>query len=158
MDPMPIHDTHTATPKSAALLATVESQVGFIPNVFAVIAASTPALAAFVDLNGHFGASTLSAIEREVVQLAASAENTCAYCVAGHTTFARNQHMNEALIDALRSGAPLPDPRLEALAHFTRALIRRSGHDCEEELEALLAAGSRASRHSKPSSASVSRR
>ncbi|MBW2725697.1 MAG: carboxymuconolactone decarboxylase family protein, partial [Deltaproteobacteria bacterium] len=103
--------------------------------------ASTPALAAFVDLNGHFGASSLSAIEREVVQLVASTENDCGYCVAGHTAFARDQQMDERLIDALRSNAPLPDPlpdpRLEALARLTRALIQRSG----QELEGLVEAG-----------------
>ena len=42
MRPMTIHDTQTASPESAALLAGVESQIGFIPNVFAIIAASTP--------------------------------------------------------------------------------------------------------------------
>ena len=141
MQPMTIHDSQTASPESAALLTGVESQIGFIPNVFAVIAASTPALAAFVDLNGHFGASSLSAVEREVVQLVASTENSCGYCVAGHTVFARDQQMDERLINALRSNAPLPDPRLETLARFTRALIQRSGHDCEPELEGLVEAG-----------------
>jgi hypothetical protein len=40
MDPMTIHDTQTASPKSADLLVAVEAQVGFIPNVFAVLAES----------------------------------------------------------------------------------------------------------------------
>ena len=141
MRTMTIHDTRTAPPESATLLAGVASQVGFIPNVFGVIAASTPALAAFVDLNGHFGASSLTATEREVVQLATSTENRCSYCVAGHTTFARNQQMDEELIRALRSDDPLPDDRLDALARFTRALIQRNGHGCESELEDLSAAG-----------------
>ena len=34
-------------------------------------------------------------------------ENDCGYCVAGHTVFARNQQMDEGLIDALRSNTPL---------------------------------------------------
>lgn len=141
MQTMKIHDTQTASPASATLLADVASQVGFIPNVFAIIAASTPALAAFVELNSHFGASSLSAIEREVVQLVASTENDCNYCVAGHTIFARNQQMDELLIDEFRSGAPLGNLRLEALARFTRALIRRNGHDCEPEFYDFVASG-----------------
>jgi uncharacterized peroxidase-related enzyme len=141
MDPTTIHDTQTASPESAELLAAVESQVGFIPNVFAVLAESTSALAAFVGLNGAFAESRLSAKEREVVQLAASAENGCGYCVAGHTVFARNQTIDATTIEALRSESDLPDPRLDALARFTRALTRRSGHDCEGELAALLDAG-----------------
>jgi len=138
MDPTTIHETPTASPESAELLAAVESQVGFIPNVFAVLAESTPALAAFVGLNGAFGESTLSAIEREVVQLAASAENGCSYCVAGHTVFARNQAIDAATIEALRCENDLPDPRLDALARFVRAITQRSGHDCEAELAAVL--------------------
>lgn len=141
MNPTTIHDTQTASPESAELLVAVESQVGFIPNVFAVLAESTPALAAFVGLNGAFAESGLSAKEREVVQLAASAENGCSYCVAGHTVFAQNQTIDATTIEALRSESDLPDPRLDALARFTRALTRRSGHDCEGELTALLDAG-----------------
>lgn len=141
MDPITIHDTGTASAGSAELLAAVESQIGFIPNVFAVLAESKPALAAMIGLNGAFAESTLSPIEREVVQIAASAENACGYCVAGHTVFARNQAMDSAAIDALRSNGPLPDPRLDALAVFTRALARRNGHDCELELAGLIGAG-----------------
>ena len=141
MQPITIHDTRNASPESAALLAGVETQLGFIPNVFAALAGSTPALKAFLDLNARFSETSLSGIEREVVQLVASAENGCGYCVAGHTVFACDQRMDEDVLRALRSSTPLPDPKLEALARFTRGLVRRRGHDCGSELEDFVAAG-----------------
>jgi uncharacterized peroxidase-related enzyme len=138
---MTIHNTQTASPDSAKLLSEVDSQVGFIPNVFAVLAESTPALSAFVGLNGAFAESTLSAIEREVVEIATSAVNSCGYCVAGHTVFAQQLAMDAATIDALRAENCLSDPRLDALANFARALARRNGHDCEAELTDLFGVG-----------------
>ena len=141
MKPMAIHDTQTAEAEGATLLAAVESKVGFIPNIFGVLATSTPALAAFVDLNGHFEDASLSPAERELVQLTASAENRCSYCVAGHSTFARHQELDETVIAAVRNDAPIPDPRLDALVRFTRSLVQGNGHGCHDDLERLLAAG-----------------
>jgi uncharacterized peroxidase-related enzyme len=141
MTTITIHDTHSADPASARLLSTLETQLGFIPNVFAVMAESTPALSAFMGLNQSFAASSFSATERELIQIVASAENGCGYCVAGHTTFARDQDVDASLTDALRRGIPLPEPRLEALADFTRALMRGSGHACGRELTGFFDAG-----------------
>jgi uncharacterized peroxidase-related enzyme len=141
MTSMTIHDSQSAEPASVSLLSTLEAQLGFIPNVFAVMAESSHALSAFMGLNQHFGASSLSATERELVQLVASAENGCGYCLAGHTTFARDQDVDPALIDALRRGIALPEPRLEALVGLTRALIRTSGHACDDAFVQFFEAG-----------------
>ena len=141
MDNFPIHDTESATPEAAKVLAGVEAQLGFIPNVFGVLANSTPALAAFADLNGHFGASSLTDIERETVQIAASVERSSEYCVAGHSHFARDQQADETVVESLRSAGPVNDARLEALANFTRALVRSNGRVGPEDLEQFRAAG-----------------
>jgi uncharacterized peroxidase-related enzyme len=123
------------------VLAAVESQLGFIPNVFGVLANSTPTVSAFADLNGHFGASSLSDIERETVQIAASVERNSEYCVAGHTRFARDQQADETVVESLRSVAAVDDVRLEALANFTRALVRSNGRVSPQDLEQFHAAG-----------------
>jgi len=141
MESFPIHDTRSATDEAADVLGAVEAQLGFIPNVFGALANSTPALLAFADLNRHFGVSSLSVIERETVQIAASVERGSEYCVAGHTRFARDQHTDDAVVESLRRVAPVRDARLEALATFTRALVRSEGHAGAQELEQFLAAG-----------------
>jgi AhpD family alkylhydroperoxidase len=141
MQTFPIHDTQSAEPEAASVLTGVEAQLGFIPNVFGLLANSVPALAAFADLNGRFGASSLSAVERETVQLAASVARGSEYCVAGHTRFARDQKIDETVVGSLRTVEPVADGRLDALARFTRALVRSDGRAGREELEGFLQAG-----------------
>lgn len=141
METFPIHDTRSAEPGASDLLNNVEGQLGFIPNVFGVLANSTPALAAFIDLNGRFGASSFSDIERETIQIAASVERASEYCVAGHTRFALDQQVDEAIVGSLRSVEPVADDKIDALARFTRALVSRGGLVGSDELERFTAAG-----------------
>ena len=141
MESFPIQETQSATHEAANVLAAVEAQLGFVPNVFGVLANSTPTLSAFADLNRHFSASSFSDIERETVQIAASVERSSEYCVAGHTRFARDQHADDAVVESLRSVVPVTDVRLEALATFTRALVRSDGRVGSQELERFFAAG-----------------
>ena len=141
MQTFPIHNTKSAAPEAANVLGAVEAQLGFIPNVFGILANSMPALAAFVDLNGRFDASSLSSVERETVQIAASVERRSEYCVAGHTRFARDQQVDEGVVGSLRSVEPVADARLDALARFTRALVRGDGHVDPEDVKRFHAAG-----------------
>lgn len=127
--------------ESLEMLDSVERQLGFVPNVFASLATSAPALGAFIDLNERFGASSLTPIERETVQLAASVERGSSYCVAGHTRFAHDQQADGRVIEALRNEATVDDTRLDALSQFTRAVIHGDGRVSEAETERFFAAG-----------------
>ena len=137
----PIHDANTASPAAGKKLNALSMQLGFIPNVFAVIAESEPALEAFVNLNNLFGDSSFDATEREIIEIATSVENQCTYCVAGHTAFAHMQGVPAETIEALRNSAPLSDARLEALNTFTRALVRNRGMVDQDEVELFIDAG-----------------
>ena len=86
-------------------------------------------------------ASSLSSVERETVQIAASVERRSEYCVAGHTRFARDQQVDEGGVGSLRSVEPVADARLDALARFTRALVRGDGHVDPEDVKRFHAAG-----------------
>lgn len=141
METFLIQNTRSVEPEAAEMLTAVEEQLGFVPNVFGILANSIPALGAFVEMNGRFGESSLSAAERETVQIAASVERGSEYCVAGHTRFARDQQVDDAVVGSLRAVEPVADPRLDALAAFTRALVRSDGHLDPESLRLFLAAG-----------------
>ena len=136
-----IHTEESAAPAAGEALRSVKEAVGFVPNVFAIIAESVPALQAFVDLNTQLAQSSLSATERELIQIATSVENQCSYCVAGHTAFAAMQDVSPEVVEAVRSGLPIPDARLEALHRFTRLMVQQQGPIPEAEIEALFAAG-----------------
>lgn len=141
MNEYKIHTTDTATPPAGETLKKVQESLGFIPNVFAVIAESAPALQAFVDLNNRFADSSLTSTERELIQITTSVENRCQYCVAGHTAFAGMQDVSEEVITAARNGGPIPDARLDALHRFTLALVNSKGSVDPEAMEAFFAVG-----------------
>jgi len=141
MNTFKLHTENTAPSPADEALRQVRRGLGFIPNVFAVIAESAPALQAFVDLNSHLANSTLTATERELIQIATSVENECRYCVAGHSAFAAMQDVANEVVDAARSGGPIPDERLDALHELTLALLREKASIDQTTIDAFFAAG-----------------
>ena len=127
--------------ETARLLESVEAGIGFVPNIASELAESTPALAAFVELNGAYSASSLSDTEREVIALATSVENECGYCVAAHSTFAESLGIDCAIVDSIRDERPVTDRRLETLRTFTLSLIRKRGAVTQSEVEEFLSVG-----------------
>ena len=73
--------------------------------------------------------------------MAASMENQCSYCVAGHTAFAKMQNVSNDIIEAIRSNQPIDDRELEALNQFTRSIVRSRGMISEQDLRQFLNAG-----------------
>lgn len=114
---------------------------GFLPNLIAMLGEAPSAAAGYLALSFQFEASSFSPAERQVVLLAASVENECDYCTATHGALAAGSGLDATSVAALRAGEPLADPRLEALARFTRALVAERGRVAGEELERFLAAG-----------------
>ncbi len=141
MNTFTIHTKETASSPADATLSDLESALGFVPNVFAVIAESAPALQACVGLTNHLSRSSLTATEREIVQITTSVENNCGYCVAGHTAFAAMQGVPADVVDAARGGRAIADDRLEALRRLTRALVRQKGNVDQGALDGFFAAG-----------------
>jgi uncharacterized peroxidase-related enzyme len=136
-----IHTIETSPVASKENLRSVMKNLGFIPNVFAMIAESPEALNAFVTLNCSFGETTLSPEEQQIVMLATSTENGCAYCVAGHTAFAYQINMSETVIEAMRNMQRLDDVRLETLNHLVRTLVKKKGQASEIDVQSFLNAG-----------------
>jgi AhpD family alkylhydroperoxidase len=123
-----IHTPQSAPEASQDALRGLERNIGFIPNLAAVIAGSPTAIGAFVGLQTSLRGSTLTGLERELVGITVSRHNRCEYSLAAHSTFARAQGADEETLTALLAGEPLPDPRLQALHAFTGELLERRGH------------------------------
>lgn len=141
MKPFKFHSIENSQPATAALLSAVEKQIGFIPNVFAVIAESSAGLKAFIELNEQFSQSAFNATSREIIQTATSVENQSNYCVAGHSAFADMQSVSDDVIDAVRNNQTIADTKLEALNQFTRLLVRNRGQVTSTQLKKFLDAG-----------------
>ena len=136
-----IHNTETAPPAAQANLQALQDKLGFIPNVYAVIADSAVALQALVALGDAVSKTSFTATEQQIIQIATSTVNECGYCVAGHTAFAEMQGLPEDVIMAARDGRPISDPRLEALRKFTLAIVRQRGHVMPVQVGGFLNAG-----------------
>lgn len=136
-----LHDTTSAPAEARPRLEAAQSKMGFIPNLFAHMAEAPPAVEAYQELDRIFGETSLSPVEREVVLLATSVYNRCHFCVAAHSGRAKQAGIDAADLEALRSGASLPDPRLDALATFTRAVVDQRGWVDDATVERFLEAG-----------------
>lgn len=137
----PLHTIESAPAASAKQLEKVQKKLGFIPNLYAVLAEAPAALASYLTLDSLLEETSLNPTERQIVLLAASRTNHCEYCMAAHTVVARMQSVPEGVVDALRNGNPIADTKLEALHTFTVAVVRKRGELAKEELEAFLGAG-----------------
>ena len=88
------------------------------------------------------GRTSLSPAEREVIQITAASRNGCGFCVAGHTKLSlKALKLDEKLVADLREIKALDDPKLNALARFTLALIEQRGQVSDEQLKEFLDAG-----------------
>lgn len=137
----PLHDEKTAPADAQAALAATRKNFGMIPNLERVMASAPPLLAAYSAAWDLFDATSLDAVERQVVYLTANYENECDYCVPWHTLLAEQAGMSATDIEGLRQGAELSDSKLESLRIFTRSLIANRGKISPAEREAFFAAG-----------------
>ncbi|RDH82297.1 MAG: carboxymuconolactone decarboxylase [endosymbiont of Galathealinum brachiosum] len=141
MKPYPLYTAETAKFPADKLLLSVENMLGFVPNVFATLAESEPALRAFMQLNTQMSETHFTPTEREVIQAAVSVENECSYCVAGHSAFAEMQGVDTNTINAVRDRDRINDVRLEALQTFSSVLSNSKGVINKDHLQDFLSAG-----------------
>jgi len=135
------HSPASAPERSRALMAAVQQKNGFLPDAVARLAESPHVLATLLQHFKAFEATSLSALEREVVTMTVARVHDCHLCIAMHSSLLSAQAADPALLEALRAGAALEDPRLEALADFTREVLARAGAVGEEARARFLAVG-----------------
>ena len=98
-------------------------------------------LEAFTSLRSIYRAGSLTPLEREAIALTVSFENSCTYCMAAHSTFAKMAGASDDVLERLRAGEPPSDPRLAALCAFTRRVVDARGHVASEAPARFLEAG-----------------
>lgn len=136
-----VHSIDSAPVTARDILAGAKKSLGFVPNLFGVMAEAPALLKAYVTLSGIFDDTSFNAIERQVVLLAVSYENNCAYCVAAHSAIAAMQKVPNDVVKSIRDGRPIADTKLEALRRFAVAVVASRGWPSEADTKAFLAAG-----------------
>ncbi|WP_293370656.1 carboxymuconolactone decarboxylase family protein [Nevskia sp.] len=137
----PLPTAESAPEASRATLAAVEKAWGFAPNLMRTFANSPAVVQGAWGLLNAFEQSSFSPAERQLVMIAASVENACGYCAAGHSLMGRGAGLSETQVAALRAGEPLNNARLEALRSFTVTVVAKRGYASDEDLQRFLAHG-----------------
>lgn len=136
------HTKSTAPQESQALIDASEKAYGFLPKLHQVLAEAPATYKAYLETFRIFAEeTTLSTTEQHVVMQTANFENRCHYCTAGHSMLMKLAGIGDDVIDAMREGTRLEDPKLEAIREFTRELIDNRGHVGDAALEKFIESG-----------------
>jgi AhpD family alkylhydroperoxidase len=137
----PTHTLDSAPAASRPLIESTIAHFGGLPEPVAKLAESPEMLDGFLHASDLFEASTLDPLSREVVVLTIATRNGCRVCISMHTGRLRQMRADPGLINALRSGDLLDDPRLEAVRQFTLRALATTGEVPDGEIKEFLAAG-----------------
>ena len=140
---LPLLTSASASAQGALLLESARNKLGFVPNMYGAMVNSPGLLETYQLGYERFRAgSGFTPAEQEVVFLAVSFENGCDYCMAAHSFLADKMSQVPAeATEALRAGRLPAEPKLAALADFTRHMVRTRGRPSADAARAFLAAG-----------------
>lgn len=141
---MSIFETHTkasAPADALPLLEGAEKAYSFIPNLLATMATSPQLLEAYMTVAGILDKTAFSETERQIVLMTNNRLNGCEYCMAAHSTISQMAGVEAGVIEALRTGASLSDPKLEALRTFAAVINETRGWPSDADVSAFLNAG-----------------
>lgn len=127
------------TAENQDIFNNLENSLGFVPNLYAYYAKNDTALQDYLSFQNR--ASTLSKKEIEVVNLVVSEYNGCGYCLSAHTVVAGLNGFSKDETLEIRKGALSTNPKLDALAHFTLAVVSNKGRVSRQQKEDFFAVG-----------------
>lgn len=125
------------------LLLRAKAQVGFVPNMYAKMANAPGVLETYLFGYQRFReASGFTPVEQEVVLLTISRFHGCSYCMAAHSMIADKMSKVPAdVLQALRAGTAIPNPKLAALSEFTSIMVEQRGNPTSAQLSPFKSAG-----------------
>ncbi len=126
-------------PTNQAIFDNLKESVGFVPNLYATFAHSNNALKNYLDFGN--AQQSLDAKQKEVVNLAVSQVNNCAYCLSAHTAIAGMNGFSSEQIVEFRQGKASFDNKLDALARLSRNLTENRGATSPEVVSNFFEAG-----------------
>ena len=116
-----------APARSRPTLDGIAADLGFVPNLAAVTAASPTLLAAFDALRRTVSDPTFDPVHREIAGVAVGVAVNNAYGVAFHSTMLGKLGVGEPDIEAMRAGSVPNDPVHAAVYTFARDVSLHRG-------------------------------
>lgn len=129
----------TVSPANQVIFDNLKKKLGFVPNLYAYFGKNETALADYLHLQNR--KSTLSAKEREVINLVTSQINDCRYCQSAHTAIGKLVGFTDDQIIDIRRASISFDQKFYALATLTQEIVEHRGRVSEETKENFFAAG-----------------
>lgn len=127
------------SPSNQAIFDHMQSAFGMVPNLYATFALNETALADYLALQNR--KSTLSAKEREIINLVVSQVNDCKYCVPAHTAVSKMYGFTDEQILEIRRAQISFNSKFDALARFVKEIASNKGRPSEKTANALFEAG-----------------
>lgn len=127
------------SPANQAIFDTLKKKLGKVPNLYATMAYSNNGLSNYLTLAN--APSSLTAKEKEVVNLATSQANDCEYCLAAHTAIGKLNGFTDQQILEIRSGAVSFDSKYNALASLAKSFVENFGKPNAEVLNNFFEVG-----------------
>lgn len=122
-----------------AIFENLNKGLGFVPNLFATYAHSDTALENYLTFAN--AKTSLSAKEKEAVNLAVSQVNDCIYCLSAHTAIGKMNGFTDEQILELRAGHSTVNNKLDALAQLAKNVTENRGRTDAAILENFFNAG-----------------
>lgn len=122
-----------------AIFDNLQKGLGFVPNLYAYYAKNETALGDYLALQNR--KSTVSAKEREIINLVTSEINSCQYCLSAHTVLGKMNGFTDEQIIEVRKGSVSFDNKLDALAKFAKAVVEGKGRIDNTVKDNFFAAG-----------------
>lgn len=135
------HTIESAPEASKPILKAAKAKLGFVPNLMATMAEAPVMVESYLTLMGLFDKTDLSETERQIILMTNNRLNGCTYCMAAHTAVSKMAGVDARVIEALRRGTPIDDPKLEALRKFSALVHETRGWASDAQIGAFLAAG-----------------
>lgn len=125
MSRIPTHASIDASPAAAKpLLEAVNQQLGFVPNLFRVVANSPAALEGYLAMSGALAKGKLPAQTRERIALAVAQINGCCYCLSAHSEMRKHfAKLSEAKVARERGHIADADVQAMRMAGYDEAQI-----------------------------------
>jgi uncharacterized peroxidase-related enzyme len=118
----------------------IQKALGFVPNIFRLVANSPAALTAFTSFQNALS-KTLDVKTRERIALAVAEVNGCGYCLSAHTYLGLNLAKISPEEIALNRKGASADAKANAAVSFAAKIAEARGHVSDADIASVRAAG-----------------
>ncbi len=135
------HTIESAPEAAKPLLKEARQKYGFHPNILGTMAEAPALLEGYMTFAGIFDKTNLTETERQIIMMTNNRLNGCVYCMSAHSMLSHLGGVPADVIESLRNGTSIADPKLEALRQFAIIINQSRGWPTDAQVEEFLSAG-----------------